>query len=316
MTTRRIQWSVVWGTVLAASATPAAGFLLFDGNPKWGDPALGTGAVVTWSLIPDGTEVLRRPPVFPPDEPFIFHDFWTGTSNLGSVFAQLDPDPAVGEALFMTAVNNAFATWAAAADLSFVQVPDAGLPLGFPAGVPTEFPTPAGVGDIRIGAWDLELPFDNFAAHAFEPPGMTTNAGMFFTMHSPSTFGDITLNANAFFSVFPGLGEGDVTGGFPNDLEGLLLHEIGHSLGLQHPEEDGLDPGEANAIMFVGPGCCNDIQRTLAADDIAAIQFLYGPAPAQVLAPSSFALAGAGLAVLGAAGWRRRTNPGLSCLRH
>jgi len=33
--------------------------------------------------------------------------------------------------------------------------------------------------------------------------------------------------------------------------------------------------GEELAIMFVGAGCCDNIQRIMAADDIAGIQALY-----------------------------------------
>ncbi len=295
---------VTLGLLLYQAFTPTAAFLLFEGAPTWGNPTPGTSVTVTWSLMPDGTDVLRRPPVFPPDEPFLFHDFWQGTSNLASIYAQLNIDPAVGETLFLAAVNNAFATWEAVANINFVQVPDAGLPLGFPEGVPADFPTPPGVGDIRIGAFSLLPPFDAFAAHAFEPPGNVSSAGQFLTQHSPSTFGDITLNTNALFGVAPGA-EGDpfdFSTGFFNDIEGLLLHEIGHALGLTHPEEDGLDPDEAQAVMFVGAGCCDAIQRQLGVDDIAGIQALYNPTA--VPEPPMLLLWGAGLAFV--VGWRRR----------
>ena len=271
---------------------------LNPGNSKWGGPTLGAGATVTWSLMPDGTDVRRRPPYFPPEEPFIFHDFWQGTSNLNSIYAQLDLDPTVGKALFRTALQNAFATWAKAANLTFIEVTDNGLPLGSPGSYAGQ------VGDIRIGAFSLASPFDAFAAQAFEPPGGSSPGALYLTDNSPTTFGDITLNTNAVFSVFTGLKEGDYYGGFPNDLQNLLTHEIGHALGLLHPEADGLDPGEEFAIMRASAPLT--IQRTLAADDILGIQTLYGaPSTTATPGPSSFALGGIAL-MFGIGAVRRR----------
>lgn len=279
---------ILCGLAVVMSARQGrAGF--FDGTPKWGSPTLGTGAVVTWSLIPDGTDVIRPPSV---DEPFILHDFWIGTSDLSSVYAQLDPDVAIGEALFRTALTGALDTWAAAANLTFVEVSDAGVPLGYPGA------TAGVVGDIRIGSWSLASPFDAVAAHAFEPPGGSSLLSSFLAMHSPSTFGDVTLNKDAFFSTWPGLSEGDFYGGFPNDIQNLLLHEIGHSLGLTHSDD-------IDSIMYVGPGCCDYIQRTLSAEDVANIQTLYGTL-APVPEPSTLAIWGIGAMMLGASRLRKK----------
>ena len=101
------------------------------------------------------------------------------------------------------------------------------------------------------------------------------------------------LKSLAFFSAYSDLHEGDAYSGFPNDLQNLLTHEIGHALGLEHPEADGQTVGEESAIMYVGAGCCDNIQRTLAADDIAGIQALYGVLPVPV--PGAFWLFGSAL---------------------
>ncbi|HRD48906.1 MAG: matrixin family metalloprotease [Candidatus Competibacter sp.] len=274
--------TIVLTMCFALWCDPAAAFLTFDGNSKWGSPTLGTGATITWSLIPDGTGVVQPspPPFIPPA--FIFSDFWSGTSDLASVYAQLNPaDPVNGQSLFNTAINNAFATWAADANITFVQVSDDGSPLGHTG------PTAGKVGDIRIGAFGLLSPFDAVAAQAFEPPGGTSALAAYLaSTDQPSTFGDITLNKFALFGVAQG-NEGDAfdfSNGFFNDIQGLLTHEIGHALGLGHPEADGLTGDEGTAIMYVGTGCCDNIHRTLGVDDIAGIQYLYG-APVSTAIP-------------------------------
>jgi hypothetical protein len=271
---------------LSLLSNSAMAYLLYQDNPKWGDPSLGSGAVVTWSLIPDGTDVLRTADLaaLPPGtNEFLFQDFWSGSSNMTNIYSQLDSDPLVGKTVFRTALTNAFATWSAVTQLTFVEVTDTGLQLAHPDA------SGANAGDIRIGAFPLLDPFDCCAAFGFEPPGGTN----FRTTYNPTTTGDVSLNSLAFFSAYTDLNEGDAYPGFPNDLQNLLTHEIGHALGLEHPEADGLTVGEELTIMYVGAGCCDHIQRTLAADDIAGIQALYGVRPVPI--PAAFWLFGSAL---------------------
>ena len=161
----RAEWTVV---LLFLLSETAGAFLLYEGKPKWGDSSLGSGAVVTWSLIPDGTDVLRSDDLaaLPPGtNEFLFQDFWSGPSDLTSIYSQLDDDPVVGKSLFRTALTNALATWSAVTQLNFVEVTDTGLQLAHPD---ASF---ANAGDIRIGAVPLLNPFDCCAAFGFEPPG-------------------------------------------------------------------------------------------------------------------------------------------------
>lgn len=52
-------------------------------------------------------------------------------------------------------------------------------------------------------------------------------------------------------------------------LEDVLTHELGHALGLNHS-------GDASATMYPSYSYCSTEMRSLAADDIAAAQSLYG----------------------------------------
>lgn len=276
-------------TTLIATAllctSAAQAYTTFEGDPRWGSGPLGTGAVITWSLMPEGTAAVRSPD----SPPFLFQEFWAGSNDLASVYAQLDADPALGETIFLNALTASFATWSAAAHLSFVQVSDDGSPIGFVGA------TDGKVGDIRIGAYKFLTPFSAFAGHAFEPPGGTSSLAAYWgSTDQRSDFGDVNLNTEAVYSSFAGLAEGDAFPRFGNDIQGLLSHEIGHALGLGHPEADGLAPGENQTIMYVGPDCCSRLRRTLGADDVAGVQYLYG-AVASVPEPSAWLLMAGGL---------------------
>lgn len=84
----------------------------------------------------------------------------------------------------------------------------------------------------------------------------------------------------------------------PNDFQSLLLHELGHAIGLAHPAFDGSCP-----VMRVHFNCLGKINRLLDADDIAGAQFLYG---APVPEPETWVMLAAGLVLVGAAVRRRR----------
>jgi hypothetical protein len=89
-----------------------------------------------------------------------------------------------------------------------------------------------------------------------------------------------------------------------NDLNGLILHELGHTLGLGHS-------ADLSTVMCGAPsaGCANlgTVTQQLKADDIAGIQFLYGAA-APVPEPSRLAMLLLGAGLLG--GWRLRRTRG------
>jgi hypothetical protein len=77
---------------------------------------------------------------------------------------------------------------------------------------------------------------------------------------------DADIEVNSFANEFS-IGESDVT----NDLQGVLTHEVGHFLGLDHSSAEG-------ATMRANYDLSNLGARTLSADDRAGICSIYSPA--------------------------------------
>ena len=217
---------------------------------KWGNYTLGSPGTVTWSLVADGTPLSGE---FPDTSVSI-----TGTSDLSSIF---DSPGVGGQAAGVAAIERALATWSAAANIVFVgPVPDNGSPIASAGGDAPH------TGHIRFSAFAI----DQFgAARGYAPPG--------YTPIVDSLPGDILLNTQNSFQIVPG-GEGDPIPVGINDLEGLVLHEVGHALGLDHTEDE-----TAVLCGFVFPNTSPDCQqqhinRVLEPDDLAGIQQLYGSA--------------------------------------
>lgn len=260
--------SLILATQLAASA---AAYNLFGPYPwgedeyyqKWGDiftPG-SPGGTITWSLMPQGTTLHASAP-----------NYIHGTSDLTSVFNQVG-----GQTAALAMIQSAFDNWSSVSNIYFEYV---GIDDGTPFGAP-KAPGQT-IGDIRIGAFDI----DGFSAgvgYSAYPPGDTTLDG------------DIILNSRSdiSFYVAPGA-EGDLYDLYPpgggyyrNDFEGLVAHELGHALALAHSDvPSGLMCGYVDG-GFDGSQCAYydpdsdgkmPINRIPDADDIAGIQFLYGPA--------------------------------------
>jgi hypothetical protein len=225
---------------------------------KWDAPQFGTGAVVTWSFMAPGVALSNNPAL----------SGWGGTNALGTgntYDIRKKIDTVFGVGAFDAAVRRAFATWAAAANLQFVEVADSGAPF---AGSTTP--------DIRIGAFHF-APGDFAGAAGFGPPG---NDNSF----PDAVAGDLALNDLNRLVIATG-GEGSAiptdNGIYLNDVEGLLLHEIGHTLGLGHSNVNAgvmcgyIYPGN----VFDGSACdYTHVNHQLDADDLAGITTIYGPA--------------------------------------
>lgn len=267
---------------LSALGMPVPAFsyvLLANGDPslsfpqKWGPNIWGTGATITWGFMADGVGSAVSG--------------YTGPNTLGTL--RTDFDTVHGAGSFDTTVTQALGTWSAVADLTFVQVPE---PSGNFGGVTAP--------DIRIGAFAFDDPCCGGAG--FGPPGNSA--------FPDPLAGDLVLNNQASFTLYP-YAEGDPyqPGDFANDLFSILVHELGHTLGLGHPESDGLQGAESLAIMCVDPTCQarTHLRRQLGADDIAGIQFIYG---APVPVPAAIWLFGSGLVGLVGVARRRLANRG------
>ena len=194
---------------------------------------------------------------------------WNGINTLGSNDGVYDIrekiDGVHGSNAFDTAVRRAFTTWANAADLIFVEAMDLG----------GDFAADTSP-DIRIAAFHFD-PGDPAAGAGYGPPGDDLN-------FPDALAGDMVLNDLNRFTIAPGQ-EGDSIpldgqGFFQNDLESLVLHELGHTLGLGHSTEpDSVMCGYVSPA-FDGSHCnYGYINRELHTDDVEGIQYIYGVKP-------------------------------------
>jgi hypothetical protein len=251
--------------LIFALSSPASAYVSFGNGygSKWGDPNFGTPGVVTWSYMLDTTTAdpsFRMDPFGSPNSTGV-----VGTSRIGDLRARVDGE--YGAGAFDGAIQRALNTWSTVANIQFVgPVTDGGQPFASPGAT-----TP----DIRIGAFVPEEghSFNFVGGVGFGPPGPFGNDPL---------AGDIILNFDAIFRVEPGVEDQTPLPTFGNDLEGLVLHELGHAaIGLGHPSWEGATPDQR--VMYVGdyenpaaPYCCETVNRFPAPDDIAGAQYTYG----------------------------------------
>lgn len=103
---------------------------------KWGSPVFGTGATISWSLMPTGTSCAAE--------------------AAGCTISALGDFMPAG---YMASLLAAFTAWEAVADVTFVMVADDGA----------AFNAPTTSGDIRIGGHLFDGPGGTLA-HGFYPP--------------------------------------------------------------------------------------------------------------------------------------------------
>ncbi|MBK7949783.1 MAG: matrixin family metalloprotease [Deltaproteobacteria bacterium] len=273
-------------SLIAATSLSAAAYDYFPSPfgpneaSKWGSNVIGTpGGIVTWSLMPDGTAL----------DPLVAPLGFSGTSNLTGVF-----DRVGGRLAALYQIQAALDGWAAVADVQFQYVGnDDGTPFG------AAYSPGQQIGHLRLGAF--EFPAGSFSAavgYAAPPNGFTTLEG------------DILLNTRADIAYYVAPeAEGQLYDLYPpggglyrNDFQGLIAHEVGHTLGLAHSDvPTGLMCGYVDAA-FDGSACYwadpdfdgrAPVTRLPRPDDVAGIQFLYGPS--QVPEPGLASMLAAGL---------------------
>ena len=171
------------------------------------------------------------------------------TSNTANIAAGSDAG---------AALDRSIASWQQVANISFRKVSTADQNIS-PAGVQGD-----GISLITIAATPENL--------AMFPQGLedaTARTRVFYDARGFITEADVVLNPYLQFST-----DGTV-GTF--DLESTITHELGHLLGLGHSPVFGatMSEGHGRNGVFNLPAFA---ARTLAADDIAAVRSIYGPA--------------------------------------
>ncbi|MGC8640945.1 MAG: matrixin family metalloprotease [Isosphaeraceae bacterium] len=133
----------------------------------------------------------------------------------------------------------ALATWESVANINISPTTDGPYPFntsGLAQGDPR-------FGDIRFGGYPFPDDSTMLAQTYFPPPDGATAAG------------DVEINTSMDFGIGSGY-----------DLYSVILHETGHSLGLNHPQ----NPAEVMYPTYEG------VRAGLAPGDIAGIQAIYG----------------------------------------
>lgn len=121
----------------APGAAISGDFVLGPTSPgKWGSPVFGTGATVTWSLMPSGSSIVETG--------------FSGTSVALSTFMPVG---------FHSSIVAAFAAWSSVSNITFIEVSDDGA----------AFNAATMSGDIRIGGHAFDGA-GGILAHGFFPP--------------------------------------------------------------------------------------------------------------------------------------------------
>jgi len=272
---------------LELGETPgSADFTYLGGSPTKWDPGANTASfhgfvapagpmtpgAASWSVMPAGTL----------SDAFDGHG-GAGTPTVGGGAGTVIVGAGAGSEL--VTYSTALGVWAAASGFTDLGVmADAGSAFNTPE------PGPGNTlfGDIRIGTIGIDGA-GSVLAHAYQPGTAATFAG------TPTIGGDAHFDsAETWIDVVAG-----GAGGF--DYFSVVLHELGHTLGLGHSSD-------ASAVMY--PFISADTaKRTLTTDDLAGITALYGydsDSPTVPDGGSTIMLLGMGVIALGRIRlWRR-----------
>jgi hypothetical protein len=214
----------------------------FDaGGTKWGLPQMGTGAKITWSVVPAGINV----------GPWEYGEDSTATLTSNDWVNDIGFDPTQD-------IREIFKAWGDVSGLSFVEIDwnDTRKETA-----DTEF------AHINLFCTNLST---NVLGHVTDFPGVEVDspedADSYLSMRKRSDdSGDIAI-AIAFDWYSNSLDTGDVPGAF--NFRNIVQHEIGHSLGLAHTND-------TQTVMYPFANAGTALQP-LSNGDIAGIQVAYG----------------------------------------
>lgn len=284
----------VAGLLLAALASTAGAYeVIPEGGGtynKWGATELaGTpGGLVTWGFMAAGT----------PGSAYC-GDACPGTSSLAlpDFFASpatSNTPTSISLTSLQSTIQAAFDKWSAVANVQFQYV-------GIDSSMKAINDPTAILPMIRVGAFDFTGSAAFSGAVGYSPP---PNGG--------TGSGDLLFNTGVGYQLASGA-EGSALQQFPaggglymNDISGLVLHEIGHTLGLLHSAD-----GSSVMCGYPTANCANldHVTQQLKADDIAGAQFLYGAA-LPVPEPGTWASFSLGLVAIGMRLFKRRRQEG------
>jgi hypothetical protein len=183
--------------------------LVLDGSfVKWGEPALGTGAEVTYAFAT--TEVVN-------DE--------ARNCKRMAPFAELSSSPSLAMSALKNEAHEAFRTWERVSNLRFRAVDkedDAQIIIGVEA-------EPNGLAFTNVAPETLST-----AARALEAVKTSLGLGS-ASAKSVKTIGRSLICLNPWLTWKIGLDGNNKT----YDIRYTLTHEIGHAIGLDHPGASG-----------------------------------------------------------------------------
>jgi hypothetical protein len=240
-------WAAMFLVAAFASPGSAAGYRLLQLNGnlvKWGKPALGQGAVITWALLDKASHY--------PDA--------LNCRSMVPLALRLADGPAKG-GLAVEELRRAFDSWSAVADIGFRMIDDpeqADIVIGSQA-----IPTGRAFSSVAYGGAG-EVLERSVAAKGLSPTARQ-GAGPERSVPGPMAVKSIRqslicLNPDKTWKV-----------GYDGNLEVYdlyftFLHEIGHTIGLDHPGVSG------EVMGFRYDEKVKDLQE----GDVEAVRRLYG----------------------------------------